>query len=73
MGINIDNFIKDISDIKQRYTDTQKLSVLQKDLYTFSKKYCKVYAVSDYLLNIGEEHIANGDYEAGISYIKAVD
>jgi hypothetical protein len=70
---NIDDFIKSITEIKNKYRNANSVEELTKDLLMLAKKYHNCMGIGDYLLSAGEEYISNNDYLAGIAFIKSVD
>ncbi len=69
----LDNFLNSIDKIIKQYQTTNSVDELKKSLCIFAKEYHNYLGVGDYLLNLGEQYITNGDYSAGIIFIKAVD
>ncbi len=70
---NIDDFIKSITEIKNKYRNANNVEELTKNLLMLAKKYHNCMGIGDYLLSAGEEYISNNDYSAGITFIKIVD
>ncbi len=70
---SVDKFIIKITEIKEQYQNTKSIEELTKSLHILAEEYGNFVGVGDYLLNWGEEHIANGNYQAGIVFIKTVD
>ena len=70
---NVVDFIKNITEINQKYQKTTNIDELTEDLFTLAEKYHSFIGAGNYLLNLGEEYISNGDYSAGITFIKSVD
>ena len=66
-------FIKDITHIQQQYQTSNDINKLQADLYSFTDKYKAFHGIGDYMINLGEQYIDNGNYEAGILFIKTAN
>lgn len=71
--LNIEDFLKSISEIKKKYQKENSVEELTKDLLILAKEYHNCMGIGDYLLTLGEEYISNNDYPAGITLIKIVD
>ncbi len=69
----IDRFIIKIAEIGKQYQNTNSIEELTRSLYILAEEYGNFVGAGDYLLNLGEEHIENGNYQAGIVFIKIVD
>lgn len=72
MDSSVNDFFNKIAEIKQEYKNNNNNAVTEK-LLILAKKYCDYTFVGDYLLNLAEEYITNGDYQTGVSIIKIVD
>lgn len=68
----VNDFLNKIAEIKQEYNNNNNNAVTDK-LLILTKKYRDYAFVGDYLLNLAEEYITNGDYKTGISIIRIVN
>lgn len=68
-----DKFIAEIDKIKEKYNTDKDVKKLKNSLTVFALKYKNYFGLGDYLINLGEEYIGKGDYNAGITLIKTVE
>lgn len=71
--LNIEAFLKSISEIKKKYQTENSVEELTKDLLILAKEYHNCMGIGDCLLTLGENYISSNDYPAGISFIRIVD
>ncbi len=71
--LNIEDFLKSISEIRKKYQKERSIEELTKDLLILANEYHNCMGIGDYLLTLGEEYISNNDYPAGITFIKIVN
>lgn len=65
MIFDVDKFISEAEAVKQQYTESKNLAVLQKEINKLSDTCKNVFPCGDYLIEIAEDFIKKGDFEAG--------